>query len=172
MPSSTRLVILAWGNPSRGDDALGPELARRAQNFAEHCDGAENIEIVEDFQLQVELALDLEDRDLALFIDASASCPPPFAFTILEAARDESFSTHALSPEALLYVHQKVRPGHEIPAFLLAVRGEGFELGQPLGMAAAANLEAAGEFLQQLLRHIEAGVWEGLIMPPGPQQSP
>jgi len=159
-------VILAWGNPSRGDDALGPELARRARDFTEHSDGAENIEIVEDFQLQVEHALDLEDRDLALFIDASASCSAPFTFTKLEAARDDSFSTHALSPEAVLEVLQQVHPGPGLPAFLLAVRGESFELGQPLGVRAAANLEAAWAFLQQLLRQIDAGVWEGWITPP------
>ena len=59
----TRLVVLAWGNPSRGDDALGPEFLRAAEGIAPR--GGPSVEFVTDFQLQPEHALDVAGRDLA-----------------------------------------------------------------------------------------------------------
>ena len=45
------------------------------------------VELLTDFQLQVEHAADMVGRELVLFIDASVSCPPPYAFSRLVAAR-------------------------------------------------------------------------------------
>ena len=56
------LVIFAVGNPSRGDDALGPELLARLSAWLESKGKQENVELIEDFQLQIEHALDLQDR--------------------------------------------------------------------------------------------------------------
>ena len=60
-----KLVMFAWGNPSRGDDGLGPWFAERFR----HCEGAD-FELVEDFQLQVEHLLDCREAGLLLFVDA------------------------------------------------------------------------------------------------------
>ena len=43
-------------------------------------------EIVTDFQLQIEHALDLQNRELVLFIDASVACEEAFDFAELHAA--------------------------------------------------------------------------------------
>ena len=74
MSPQTRLVIFGYGNPSRGDDALGSLLLARAETEVDRLPGLD-VALVEDFQLQVEHALDLEDRDLALFIDAAETGP-------------------------------------------------------------------------------------------------
>ena len=81
--SPAPVVILACGNPSRGDDALGPILLDRLQAWLESagCAGlADDFELIGDFQLQVEHALDLIGRRLALFIDAGQQTPAPFVF--------------------------------------------------------------------------------------------
>ena len=85
-------LIFGYGNPSRGDDALGPLLLERLA-----ADGLPDIECLTDFQLQVEHALDLEGRDLVLFIDAHVSCQPPFAFTALLPEGDRSYTTQRIS---------------------------------------------------------------------------
>jgi len=157
MNTHARLVILGWGNPSRGDDALGPELMRRASALLEQ---RPDIHLVEDFQLQVEHALDLEGRDLALFIDASVSCAPPFSFSRLGASQDESFTTHAISPESVLHVYGQVHASPPPPCFLLSVRGESFELGEPLSAAGSVHLEAAWDFLAGLLEEVSLQAWE------------
>jgi len=70
------VLVFGYGNLSRGDDALGPLLLERINDI---CNLAE-IEILTDFQLQVEHALDLDNRTLVLFVDASVSCRSAFDF--------------------------------------------------------------------------------------------
>ena len=69
------VLIFTWGNPSRGDDALGT----LAYDLLDQEDFAD-VDLLTDFQLQIEHAIDLENRERVLFIDASANARPPFEF--------------------------------------------------------------------------------------------
>jgi hydrogenase maturation protease len=91
----------------------------------------------------VEHALDLQGRQRVLFVDASLDTPAPCTLVRIEAARDDSFTTHAMSPQAVLKVFADIDDGAPPPCWLLAIRGEGFELGEPLSNTATENLEAA-----------------------------
>ncbi len=150
-------LIFGYGNPSRGDDALGPLLLERLQ-----ADGLTDIEFLTDFQLQVEHSLDLEGRDLVLFIDAHVSCSSPFAFTTLLPEGDRSYTTHAMSPAAVLQVYQQINRCPPPPSFLLSLRGERFELGEGLSPAAQANLEAALQFARELCARPVLSHWQSL----------
>lgn len=138
------LLIFAYGNPSRGDDALGPLLLERLATL-----NLPGVELLTDFQLQVEHALDLQGRERVLFIDASVSCPPPCLFTRLQPQQDASYTSHAMSPAALLQACLDLN-GSAPPAWLLAVRGESFELGEGLSAGARRNLEQAFSLLRGL----------------------
>jgi hydrogenase maturation protease len=102
-----------------------------------------SVELLEDYQLQIEHAMDLAGRSGVLFVDASLTCRAPFEVTELAAARDASVTTHALSAPALLQVFFDLHGHAPPPSTLLAIRGEAFELGVPLSTAAHANLELA-----------------------------
>ncbi len=144
------LLVLAWGNLSRGDDALGPLcLAALREQLPDALQG--QVEFLEDYQLQIEHALDLIGRQRVLFIDASLSCAAPFEVTTLQAAQDASFTTHALSPPALLQVFQDLQGEPPPPCTLLAIRGEAFELGEPPGPAALAHLQSALQWARRWL---------------------
>jgi len=132
------LLVFGWGNPSRGDDALGPLLIERIAALQ-----LPGVECLTDFQLQVEHALDLENRRRILFVDASVDAAAPFAVTPIEAARDASFTTHAMTPEAVMQVYVELHDEAPPPCTLLAIRGERFELGEELSPAAAGHLDAA-----------------------------
>lgn len=132
------ILIFGWGNPSRGDDALGPLLVERIE--ALHLPG---VECLTDFQLQVEHALDLENRERILFVDASIEAEAPFHHSRLFPARDASFSTHAITPESVMQVFVDLHDEDPPPCHQLAIRGESFELGEPLTTQASANLESA-----------------------------
>jgi len=153
----TRLVVLAWGNPSRGDDALGPEFLRLAA--AIDVAAAHRVEFVTDFQLQPEHCTDLVGRDLALFVDASVAAPPPFAFGSVAPARDHSFTSHAMSPGALLAAYGDAFGLSPPPAFLLAIRGERCELGEPIGASARENLRQALELYRRLVGDMNPASW-------------
>lgn len=140
------VVVFALGNASRGDDGIGPEMAARLEAAALPW-----IEVIVDFQLQVEHALDLEERRLAVFIDAAIDAVAPCELRHVAPARDASHTSHALSPAAVLETFERVTGRVAPAARVLAVRGESFELGAPLSIAARANLEAAWAALRELL---------------------
>jgi hydrogenase maturation protease len=134
------LLVFGWGNPSRGDDALGPLCLDRLRELGL---SAARVEYLEDFQLQVEHALDLVQRERVLLVDASLTCAAPFEVSMVQPARDASLGSHALSPAALLQVYGELRQEPPPPCTLLAIRGERFELGQAPSGAALLNLAAA-----------------------------
>jgi len=145
-------VVLACGNPSRGDDALGPLLLARLADWLATTGDEGSFELIEDFQFQIEHALDLQGRRAALFIDAGAATPAPF--TLSPAAAEEAtghragHSTHAITPAAVLDVYRRVVGGELPPAFVLCVSGERFGLGEGLSDAAQRNLSSAWAALQ------------------------
>lgn len=141
------MLVFALGNPSRGDDALGPALAARLESA-----NWPGVEVIVDFQLQVEHALDLEGRRLVVFVDAALDSREPCDVRAITPARDASHTSHALSPEAVLETYERVTGQAAPQARVLAVRGASFELGAPLSAIAAASLEAAWQRLPALLR--------------------
>ena len=142
------VLVFGWGNLSRGDDALGPLcIARLREIFAT----SDSIEFLEDYQLQVDHALDLAGRQRVLFVDASLTCPAPFEANTLEASQDASYTTHAMSPQALMHVYKQLQ-GEPVPACtLLAIRGERYELGEAPTAQALDHLQSAVHWAQQWL---------------------
>lgn len=148
--SRAPLLVVGVGNPSRGDDALGPMFVERLESRLASAIERGEIELMTDFQLQVEHALDLEGRQRVVFVDASVDAAPPFTFTRVAPARERSFSSHSVSPAGLL--DALVRLGSAAPsAHVLALHGQRFELGEPLSPAAAAHLDAALAFFERAL---------------------
>lgn len=160
-------LILAVGNPSRGDDALGPELIERL-SLAEGA--ASDVEFIIDFQLQVEHALDLKGRCGVLFVDAArpgvvASCrscerepvavvhDKPEGVAIVTIVADDKVppASHALKAEAVLHVARHL-DGQAPPAWQLAIEGQSFGLGEGLSEVAVQHLNQAVELAQQWLR--------------------
>lgn len=146
------ILIFAIGNESRGDDALAPLLLRSLSGKYP----AGQVETLEDYQLQIEHVIDLAGRERVLFVDADVSCDAPFHFSGISAAHDNSYTSHAMTPFALLHAYRQVYGKHAPEAFLLRVRGHGFELGDPLSDKAAANLEAATAHVREWLADIPA----------------
>lgn len=139
------LLVIGVGNPSRGDDALGPLFVERLGEAlaGEVASGA--LELLTDFQLQIEHALDLNGRARVVFVDASVRAAPPFELARVEPCHDASCSTHSLSPQAVLATHRTIG-GEPLDAWVLAIRGERFELGEPLTTNARQHLDAAVSF--------------------------
>ncbi|MCX7140755.1 MAG: hydrogenase maturation protease [Proteobacteria bacterium] len=157
-------VIFAIGNRSRGDDAIGPLLLERLSTWLAAEARAGVFELIDDYQLQIEHALDLQGRTLALFIDAGCNTPAPFRFypitpsSTANESRSTS-STHNLPPQGVLDVYRQFEGEAPPPSFVLCVCGERFELGEGLSEAAAANVDAAWRQLMQLCREPDVALW-------------
>ena len=142
------VLIIGIGNPSRGDDALGPLCVERLEALA-----LPGVELLTDFQLQVDYALDLAGRERVIFVDASVCAPAPFSYQPITPAEDASYSSHELSPAAVLHAYQKLY-GDPPPAWVLGIRGYGFELGEAVSPEAAENLGLALRYLEQSLAEL------------------
>lgn len=151
------VLVFGYGNLSRGDDALGPLVLAHLESVAPQLLDA--VDVLSDFQLQIEHALDLEGRALALFVDASVACAGAFAFAELHPLRDDSYTTHAMSPAAVLAVYRTIKKQAPPPCFLLSIQGEHFELGAGLSANAAHNLTQACRFVERLLGSPELSAW-------------
>lgn len=152
------LLIFGYGNPSRGDDALGPLLLEKLQASVDLT----AVELLTDFQLQIEHALDLQQRSAVLFVDATAAGNAELNLRELHPAQDATFSTHVMSPSAVMAVYQQLYGDTVPPCFLLTIKGEIFSLGAPLSAVAQNNLQAATLLIQQLLHTPSIETWRGL----------
>ena len=151
-------LVVGWGNLSRGDDALGPRcVADLRAALPAHLENY--VDFLDDYQLQVEFALDLVGRGRVLFIDASVNCAAPFTVRQASPGRDSSFSSHSLSPEALLQVFVDLQ-GHNPPSTtVLDIRGQSFERGEPMTAEAEGNLACATAWaLNWIQKEAQAGI--------------
>lgn len=171
-----RVLIIAVGNESRGDDGLGPYVVEKlAQelNLSTSCYPL-RVEIRVDFQLQIEFALDMKDRDMVLFIDArtaggelegenltsSQGGRQGVRLSEVRPLRDASHSTHALSPQAVLNVFEQIEgEGTAPPSFVMSIAGQCFDLGTSLSPFALHQADNAMRDLRDLLTHPDPVVW-------------
>ncbi len=161
-PKTAPVLVFAVGNASRGDDAMGPLMLRQLDAWLIDGKLAGEFELLEDFQLQIEHTLDMQARLRVLIIDAGMDTPSPFAFYRVKAGNEPVLYTHALSPEALLAVYTQCYQEAPPDMYVLCIRGESFELGEPLSPAARINLDGAFVFAQHLLLKPDATSWNKL----------
>jgi hydrogenase maturation protease len=147
------LLVIGIGNPSRGDDALGPRLIERLEQL-----DLPGLELLTDFQLQVEYALDMQGRETVVFVDAAVNGAEPYALVAVEPEADASYSSHELSPAAVLHAYARLF-GPPPRSYALAIRGYRFELGEGLSARADVNLAAALGRLAELLRKPPPPPW-------------
>jgi len=152
-----KILLFGYGNPGRGDDALGPELVARIERLQ-----LEDVECQNDMQLQVEHVTDMAGCERVVFVDADMSCTEPFEFSRIMPEKDDSYTSHAMSPSALLHAYKKVHGKDAPPAFLLRIRGYDFGLGEPMTYQASVNLEAA---MKQVVELIEQQVHHSNLLP-------
>jgi hydrogenase maturation protease len=150
------VLIFGYGNPSRGDDALGTTFVDRIEALRPAHPEWPEIDLLSDFQIQVEHSLDLRGRDCVVLVDASVAAQAPFSYERIFPAAENAYTTHVMLPQTLLHVYQIVTGSPPPPCYLLGIRGEHFELGQPLSAAASDNLERAVDFAVKLLADCNA----------------
>ena len=155
-----KVAVLCYGNPSRGDDALAPLVY---EQLTELFEDRVDLLLINDFQLQIEHIVDLQQAELVLFVDAHISCAAPFEFTALPISDQLSHTSHALAPTDLLGFYQQSLRIQPPPAYILAIKGESFELGESLTENARQNLHQAQRFIFQLLTDYQLSTWDSLI---------
>jgi hydrogenase maturation protease len=147
--SPAKTVIIGYGSPIRGDDAIGPLVADRLMDQVE----SSSVAVHSLHILTAELIEELAEAELVLFLDASTDgpvgqvCCRPLE-PVTEAA---SSMAHFLSPGELLGWLQ-VLYGRRPEAYLLSVRGVSFDFANfQLSATSAAAVEPMIECVQEIL---------------------
>lgn len=148
--SAQALNLFTWGNPSRGDDAIGPKLHQIIEQLIAEF-SMQTVQLIEDFQLQPEHVFDINEDACIIFIDACYQGDNAYQVTQVNSREEIGYTTHALSPQALLTLYEKTQNKASPPAFLISVRGYCFDLGSPLSNQAEENIKLTTQFLKKLL---------------------
>lgn len=90
------VLVIGYGNTLRGDDGIGPAVAADVARL-----GLPGVRAIAVHQLTPELAADLAETDLVVFVDAAMS-GEPVSVLQLEAVAADSGMTHATDPRGLL----------------------------------------------------------------------
>jgi len=128
-------LLLACGNSLRQDDGVGLKIAEAV----EHLLPATRLRIVAAQQFTPEMAAELAETELVIFVDACAADEPGAIRILPVAASDEAVETHRLDPPALLGLTQALCGHVPARAFALTVGagdfGYGEEISGPLRQA-------------------------------------
>lgn len=141
-----RVLLIGYGNPGRLDDGLGPALAEAMERRR-----LPGVTVDADYQLTVEDAAAVASHDVVVFADAAEDGPEPLGFRRIAPEMAVSFSTHSVSPQAVLGMAHGMFAARTA-GYLLGIRGYAFnEFGERLSEKARANLAAAVAFTERLL---------------------
>lgn len=158
MRTARDILVLAFGNPARGDDGLGPAFARAVDAAA-----IPGVTATWAYQPSVEQAAEVAEQDAVVFVDASRVGAAPFTFRPLLPRATLAFSTHALAPEAVLALARDTL-GWRGEAHLLALRGYSFEMfEESLTSRAEAHLR---EGVDRLVSALARGRLDALVTDP------
>jgi len=148
-----RVLVLGYGNPGRQDDGLGPAAAAAIALL-----GFPNLKTQDNYQLNIEDAIDVASHDIVWFVDASKTGTAPYQIQDVSAVSTLDFTSHLVRPEVILAIAQQYF-GARPRAHLLAIRGYSFEFIEELTDGARANLRAALTMLTDKIRNaVKAGV--------------
>ena len=141
----TRLLVVGYGNPGRGDDGLGPAFAEAVEKL-----DLPGVTVDVNYQLTVEITDAVARHPVVVFADAELRGPEPFWFRPVKprVTPGWSFTSHHLDPTAVLALAEEIFGARPV-GYLLGIRGYAFEeLKEALTANAAANLAAAVQFFQ------------------------
>lgn len=148
----TRILVIGFGNPARGDDGLGPMLAERLQALS-----LEGVTVESDYQLTIEDAALVAEHDVVVFADAARDAgDAPFYFRPLEPSHDTGGSTHSVSPGQVLAIAQACF-GKTPRAYLLGIRAHKLDdFVERLSFEAKQDLEVAMAALAAFIAEVAA----------------
>ncbi|MFC2138506.1 hydrogenase maturation protease [Bacteroidota bacterium] len=143
--SKPKILIYGYGNPGRQDDGLGILLAEMVEEWKTQ-NGFDNIETDSNYQLNIEDAANIADKDIVIFADASQEDITDIDFTIVKPSTEVNFTMHTCSPSFVLHLCKDI---YDITpqTYLLHIKGYEWELEEGLTINAKKNLEKAFRFL-------------------------
>ncbi len=144
-----KILIYGYGNPGRQDDGLGNAFVEILEKWVKD-NQIKNIEFDSNYQLNIEDAATIADKDLVIFADASCENIESFVITPVKPKQETSFTSHSASPEYILYLCNDIYK--RIPStFIVHIKGYEWDFKESLTDKAAENLMKAVDAIKKLL---------------------
>jgi hydrogenase maturation protease len=141
------IVVIGYGNELRGDDGVGPQIARTVAGWQ-----LPHVKALDMPQLLPELVETLAEAGAVVFVDACLGPDtPPLRTTELQPARDAAWPGHVSEPRRLLALAQRLH-GRAPQARLLTIRADNLDYGLGLSPQAERYREEALRYLSSLLK--------------------
>lgn len=137
-------VVIGFGNPLRGDDGLGAEVAQRVGALCP------DVEVLTPHQLLPELASTIADATRVVFVDAATGGAPGSVECVPVHPGGKGSAGHILSPANLMTLTSRVF-GATPSAWLVRIHTTAFELGAPLSAEARRAADDAVDTVLELL---------------------
>ena len=137
------ILVLGYGNPGRQDDGLGPAVATAIDQM-----DLPNVTAYDNYQLNIEDAVEVAAHDAVWFVDATKTGVAPYAVNALAPVGAVDLTSHIMRPQTVLAIAQQCY-GKVPLAFLLGIRGYEFEFVEALTPGAVENLDAAVAMLME-----------------------
>jgi len=157
MPDYPKILVYGYGNPGRQDDAVGVIFAEKIKKWAEDKKLG-FIETVTNYQLNIEDAANICDKDLVIFADASQEEINGYTFTRLEPNREVDFTMHHVSPAFILHLCREIYAKTPV-TYLVRIKGYSWDFLEEITPGALENLEDsvryAGNFLEQYVQQAQ-----------------
>ena len=158
MPPQKRILIYAFGNPGRQDDGLGNRLVEELEPWLAER-GLDHVDLESNYQLNIEDADNIKDRDVVVFVDASTEDIDDFYLGAVEPSEGLSeFTMHAASPAYILALCHKLYQQYP-ETYLLQIRGYEWEFLEKLSPQAARNLDRAVAFIKARILRDDFSRW-------------
>ena len=140
-------LLIAIGNSARRDDGLGWAFKEQIEKL-----GLFKGEMINRYQLQVEDAELISHYPRVIFVDATENYfTQGYVWEKTRPLNEFSFTTHALSPEAILFICQDLY--ERCPeAYTLKICGRSWSLKTGLSKHAKINLTRAKYFFKEKLK--------------------
>jgi hydrogenase maturation protease len=151
-----QILVYGYGNPGRQDDGLGVELVQRLARWAAERNMT-GLAFENNYQLNIEDALAIAEKDLVIFADASEEDIEDFCFSEVDGTGKLSFTTHAASPEYVVKLCRDLFQ-KEPQVWLLHIKGYEWDFREGISTKGMQNLEKAFETMKSLLEHPEMAI--------------
>ncbi len=148
-----KILIYGFGNPGRQDDGLGNAFVERMEQWVKE-QGLEGFEFDSNYQLNIEDATEISDKDLVIFADASVEDIEDFVLTQVDADTKVAFTTHAATPGYIVQLCQDIYKRIP-PTYLLHIKGYEWAFREGLTEKAMENLQKAVEMMKIKLQNPE-----------------
>jgi hydrogenase maturation protease len=148
--SPPRILIYGYGNPGRQDDALGILVSEEIGNWVEK-NNIKNIDVDQNYQLNIEDAEKISHYDLVIFADASVNETQTFSYEPLKPDLKTDFTMHSVKPSFIVGLCQQIF-GKNPQAYILQIRGYKWELVEKTTRKAKKNLYASVDFLKTMIK--------------------